>query len=146
MANDIEKTNEPAQKPEVKAAEEIVEMTTLHERAIATLSYISFLAIVPFYLKKESKFCQFHAKQGLMVAILFFFASPLGILNLFGDILLALQFGIFLYMGLAALSGRWKKMPFLYDTACALEKTLIIKTDEEAESEKLRPDEVEATK
>jgi uncharacterized membrane protein len=121
------------------------EMTTLHERAIATMSYIGFLAIVPFYLKKESKFCRFHGKQGLLIAILFFFAKPIMILNFFNDLLLAAQFGIFLYMGLATLSGRWKKFPWIYKTACALEDQLVLKTkaEEENEEAEMRPDEVQ---
>ena len=127
--------------------EDTQEMTTLHERAIATMSYIGFLAIVPFYLKKDSKFCRFHGKQGLLIAILFFFAQPLAILDVFGDLLLAVQFGIFLYMGLATLSGRWKKFPWIYKTACALENQLSLKTQaEEEETARLRPDEVSAEK
>jgi len=126
-----------------KAPEEIQEMTSLHERAIATMSYLGFLAIVPFYLKKESKFCRFHGKQGLLIAILFFFAQPIGILGLFSDMLLAAQFGVFLYMGLATLSGKWKKFPWIYETACSLEEQLSLKTKEEEEqTPKLRPDEV----
>jgi hypothetical protein len=134
-----------AASPEIQSApeEDLQEMTSLHERAIATMSYIGFLAIVPFYLKKDSKFCRFHGKQGLLIAILFFFAQPIGILNLFGDLLMAAQFGIFLYMGLATLSGRWKKFPWIYKTACALEDQLSLKTkSEEEEAALLKPDEV----
>jgi len=141
-----EKTPETATsgtKPQPPVEEEIQEMTTLHERTIATMSYIGFLAIVPFYLKKESKFCRFHGKQGLLIAIIFFFAQPIAILNFFGDLLLAIQFGLFLYMGLATLSGKWKKCPWIYNTACSLEEQLSLKTkDEEAEEVQLRPDEV----
>lgn len=141
-----EKTNEAEvaeSKPQPE--EEIGEMTTLHERAIATMSYLGFLAIVPFYIKKDSKFCRFHGKQGLLIAILFFFAQPLSILNFFGDLLLATQFGVFLYMGLATLAGRWKKFPWIYTTACSLEDQLSIKSKEEdAESAMLRPDEVQS--
>lgn len=144
MADD--KTNEAAvseTKPEPQA-EEIQEMTTLHERAIATMSYIGFLAIVPFYLKKESKFCRFHGKQGLLISILFFFAQPIAILNFFGDLLLATQFAIFLYMGLATLAGRWKKFPWIYATACSLEDQLSLKTSaEEEEDARLRPDQIQ---
>lgn len=133
-------------KPAPEAPEEIQEMTTLHERAIATMSYIGFLAIVPFYLKKDSKFCRFHGKQGLLISILFFFAQPIAILNFFGDLLLATQFAIFLYMGLATLAGRWKRVPWIYATACALEDQLSLKTKaEEEEDVRLRPDEVQST-
>jgi len=145
MADDKNQEVAPETNPQAQPEEDIQEMTSLHERAIATMSYIGFLAIVPFYLKKESKFCRFHGKQGLLIAILFFFASPIAILNLFGDLLLAAQFGIFLYMGLATLSGKWKKFPWIYNTACALEEQLSLKTKEEEEEEaRMRPDEVQA--
>jgi len=136
---------EPEVNPQTQPEEDIQEMTSLHERAIATMSYIGFLAIVPFYLKKDSKFCRFHGKQGLLIAILFFFASPIAILNILGDVLLAAQFGIFLYMGLATLSGKWKKFPWIYPTACSLEEQLSLKTKAEEEEEaRLRPDEVQS--
>lgn len=38
-------------------------------KAIAVLSYIWILWIVPFLTKKESKFAQFHAKQGLVLFV-----------------------------------------------------------------------------
>jgi len=46
-------------------------------------------------------------------------------------------------MGFAALAGRWKKVPWVYKTACELEAALALKTKEEEEEEvKLKPDEV----
>ena len=128
---------------EIPKEDEIQEITTLHERAISALSYVGFFAIVPFYLKKESKFCRFHGKQGMTIAILFFFAKLLMVLNFFNDLVCVLQFAIFLYGGFSALSGRWKKMPLIYDISCKLEDTLSLKTKEEEENEaKLSPDEV----
>jgi len=131
-------TEEPP-KPEA----ELDEMTTLHERTIAALSYVSFLAIVPFYLKKESKFCRFHGKQGLTVAILFFSLSLFQILGFVADLVLLLQFIIFIYMGFNTLAGRWKKLPWVYDMSCQLENSLMLKTKEEEEEEvALKPDQV----
>lgn len=145
MADEKNQETAPEANPQAQPEEDIQEMTSLHERAIATMSYIGFLAIVPFYLKKESKFCRFHGKQGLLISILFFFAQPIAILNFFGDLLLAVQFGIFLYMGLATLSGKWKKFPWIYQTACSLEEQLSLKTKaEEEEDARLKPDEVQS--
>ncbi len=127
-------------KKEEKPKEEVIEeMTTLHERTIATLSYIGFFAVVPFYLKKDSKFCRFHGKQGMLVAIIFFGLSLFKVLGLIMDIVLILQFVIFIWMGFSALSGKWKKMPFIYDASCKLEEALKLKTkEEEAEDEALK--------
>jgi len=141
-----DETGEQATEPQKPAKEEeIQELTTLHERTIAALSYLGFFAIVPFYLKKESKFCRFHGKQGMTFAIIFYFAKLLMVLNFFNDLILILEFAVFLYGGFAALSGRWKKMPLLYDTSCKLEEALVLKTKEEEEEEKkFGPDETQA--
>lgn len=118
------------------------ELTTLHERSLAALSYVGFLAIVPFYLAKDSKFCRFHGKQGMLLAIMFFFAKLLLVLDFFMDIALILQFSIFVGMGFAALSGRWKKLPWVYNTACQIEEHLSIKLEEEKKvAKKYKPNE-----
>jgi len=41
-------------------------------KAVTFLSYIGILALVPLLAAKESKFAQFHAKQGLVLAVIFF--------------------------------------------------------------------------
>lgn len=130
---------EEASQQEQKEASDIQEVTTLHERTIAVLSYAGFFAIVPFYLKKESKFCRFHGKQGMMVAFIFFFAKLLLVLDILMDLALILQFVIFVYMGFAALSGRWKKMPLIYKWSLELEKQLALKTKEESEEDEKFP-------
>ncbi len=129
MAEPKNPNTEPVSEEE-KPKDELAELTTLHERTLAALSYVGFLAIVPFYLKKDSKFCRFHGKQGMLIAIIFFFAKLLLVLDLFNDLALILQFVIFVKMGFAALSGRWTKMPWVYDTACRLEEQLSIKDQE----------------
>ncbi len=111
------------------------EMTTLHERTIATLSYMGFFAIIPFYLQKDSKFCRFHGKQGMLLALIFFIAKLLTVIDVFMDIVLIIQVGIFFYMGMAAVSGKWKKLPFVYDWACKMEEALSLKTKEQEEAE-----------
>ena len=150
MADDKDKTQEDVKEQEKAEAQEAMsieeEATTLHERTIAALSYVGFLAIVPFYLKKDSKFCRFHGKQGLLIAIIFFFAKLLLVINFLMDLALIMQFAIFVYMGFAAIAGRWKKFPWIYQRACQLEDQLSIKTKEEEEEEgaedRLKPDQV----
>jgi uncharacterized membrane protein len=142
---DEEKEEKDAKKKKKPVEEEIQEMTTLHERTIAALSYVGFFAIIPFYLKKDSKFCRFHGKQGMLVALIFFFAKLLLVIDLLMDLALILQFVIFLWMGFAALSGKWKKMPWIYNKACQLEDQLSLKTkEEEAQEEGLKPGEVKS--
>lgn len=152
-AKEVEKTEEAPSKPEDETGEkdkkkkkvkepERQDVTTLHERTIATMSYFSFLAIVPFYLKKDSEFCRFHGKQGLLIAIIFFLARLFTVVDLIMDIMLILQIVILFVMGFAALSGRWRKIPFGYNWACQLEDALTLKSKEEqSDEETLKPNE-----
>ena len=125
-----------------KKTDERQDLTTLHERTIATLSYVSFLAVIPFYLRKDSEFCQFHGRQGMLLAIVFFIASLLTVIDFLFDLIIIIQIGLFFFMGFAALSGRWKKIPFGYDWAVELGEALALKSkDELADEEKFGPDE-----
>jgi len=126
-----EATNEETAAPPLSSetvSEE--ELTTLQERSIAALGYIGFLAIVPLYLNKKSLFCQFHGRQGILLAMIFFFSKPLMVIDVLHDVIILLQFVIFLYMGSAALSGQWKKLPWIHGTAEKLGKQLIIQEEE----------------
>jgi uncharacterized membrane protein len=131
-AEETQESSEPAAAEEQESPEEthdeIDDMTTVNERTIALLSYIGFFAIVPFFLKKDSKFCRFHGKQGMLYAVMFFMAKPLAILDFFDDLVMILQIIVFVSMGFAALSGQWKEGPF-YKKACQLEKALILKSE-----------------
>ena len=136
-------TETAKEKKKKKEEPERQDMTTLHERTIAALSYFGFLAIVPFYLKKDSEFCRFHGKQGLLLAIIFFIAKLFTVIDLLMDLALILQIYIMFRMGFAALSGRWKKIAFFYDWSCQLEDALSLKTkEEELEEVGLKPNEI----
>ncbi len=39
-------------------------------KMIAAIGYVSILFVLPLFLKKDSKFAQFHAKQGLLLFII----------------------------------------------------------------------------
>ncbi|MFH0837669.1 MAG: hypothetical protein V1880_00165 [Patescibacteria group bacterium] len=128
-----------------KAESERQDITTLHERTIAAMSYFGFLAIVPFYLKKDSEFCRFHGKQGLLLAIVFFMSKLFTVLDLVMDAVLILQVVVMFRMGFAALSGRWKKVPYFYDWSCQLEAALTLKTkEEELDEVALKPEQLNA--
>lgn len=132
-----------AESQKKKGEPERDDVTTLHERAIAVLSYFGFLAIVPFYLKKDSEFCRFHGKQGMLMAIIFFMAKLFTVLGIIMDLVIVLEMILLFKMGFAALSGRWEKIPFFYDWSCQLEDALTLKTkEEELDEVGLKPDEV----
>ena len=39
-------------------------------KIIAAIGYVSILFVLPLFLKKNSKFAQFHAKQGLLLFLI----------------------------------------------------------------------------
>lgn len=54
--------NEPAEKKS--------ENGNNNDIGMCVLAYLFWLCLVPFFAKKDSEFCQFHAKKGMNVAIL----------------------------------------------------------------------------
>jgi uncharacterized membrane protein len=84
-------------------------------KTIAALSYLWILCLVPLLGKKDSKFAQFHAKQGLILFIIELIGSLVFWFPLFGQLLM-LALVIVSVMGIIkALNGEWWKIPFIYD-------------------------------
>jgi len=86
-------------------------------KAIAILSYIGILCLVPLLAKKESKFAQFHAKQGLVlfiVEIIGMFLMPL-----FGlGVLINLAALIYSIIGIINVAGgKMSKLSLIGDLA-----------------------------
>ena len=79
-------------------------------KTIAALSYIWILFLIPLLSKKNSKFSQFHAKQGLILFLLSFFSWY----PVFGW-LVRLAIIIISVIGiLKCLEGAWWKAPYIY--------------------------------
>lgn len=80
---------------------------------LAAIGYIWILCFVPLFLKRKSKFAQFHAKQGLVLFIieivgwLVFWIPLIGWLLFLAILVLAIM-GI-----MNALQGVWWEMPYL---------------------------------
>jgi len=86
-------------------------------KAIAILSYIGILCLVPLLAKKESKFAQFHAKQGLVIFIVEIIGMFL--MPLFGlGALINLAALIFSVIGIVnVVGGKMNKLPLIGDLA-----------------------------
>ncbi len=81
-------------------------------KAVAALSYIWILFLVPLLLKRKSEFAQFHAKQGMVMFLLSF----LTIIPLFGQLL----FFVLLIVSVISIvkvvkNGEWWEIPFVYE-------------------------------
>lgn len=80
-------------------------------KTMAALSYAWILCLIPLLTKKDSKFAQFHSKQGLILlgaSLLFWFP-------IFGQILALVVLIVSVIGIIKALNGEWWKIPFLYD-------------------------------
>ena len=90
-------------------------------RMIAAIGYVFILCLIPLTLKKESKFAQFHGKQGLVLTIasvlLWFLNFILGMIPVLGWLILFVSWIsliVLAIMGIMnALSGKYWEMPFL---------------------------------
>jgi len=86
-------------------------------RAISYLAYLGLLFLVPLLVKKDSKFAQFHAKQGLVLVVVSAVAWVIGIVPVLGWIIAPLIYiGIFvlIIIGLINVSkGEMKRLPIV---------------------------------
>ena len=80
-------------------------------KAVAALSYLWILFLVPLLLKRNSEFAQFHAKQGLVL----FIGSLLTIIPVIGLILSLVLIVISVISIVKTLNGEWFKIPFVYE-------------------------------
>ena len=83
-------------------------------RTMAAISYLWILCLVPLIWKRNSKFAQFHAKQGL---VLFIAEIIIGLIAIrFIDDILALAAVVFSASGfIKAYNGEWWQAPVIYD-------------------------------
>ncbi|PIT90334.1 MAG: hypothetical protein COU22_02770 [Candidatus Komeilibacteria bacterium CG10_big_fil_rev_8_21_14_0_10_41_13] len=82
-------------------------------KILAAVSYIWILCLVPLFLKRKSKFVQFHAKQGLVLFIIEIIGWLVFWIPLIGWILFVYVI-IMAVMGIMnAMQGRMWEMPIL---------------------------------
>ena len=90
-------------------------------KIFALLSYLSILCIIPLLLKKDNKFCLFHAKQGLVLFIAEVSVFVLSVLPFWGGILWRLGvlfFGLLsIWSLIQVLLGRPSKIPLVFELA-----------------------------
>ncbi len=82
-------------------------------KVIAALSYIGILFLIPLLAKRESKFCQEHAKQGLVLFIVWIVGSFVFWFPIIGWLLLIIVFLADLMAFIKALSGEFWEIPLI---------------------------------
>ncbi len=117
------KESEKLDKASVELAEENnieieKDLLTHGEKFLAMIGYISFLCILPLVLKKDSEFCQFHGKQGLVILVIWI------ILGFVAELIRPFSYSFWmilrlLYLGLAGYgiylgyTGQKKEIPLI---------------------------------
>ena len=84
-------------------------------KVLAAISYLWILCLVPLFLKRDSKFAQFHAKQGLIMFLIELAGSLVFWFPLFGQVLALALLLVALFAAYKALNGEWYKLPYVYD-------------------------------
>lgn len=81
----------------------------------AIFSYIYILFLIPLLAKRNSKFCQFHAKQGLVLFVIDIVASLFAWVPLFGQLLMIALAIVSIIGIIKVLNGEYWKIPYVYD-------------------------------
>ena len=80
-------------------------------KTVAVLSYFWILFLIPLLTKKDSKFCQFHAKQGLIL----FIVSLIVWFPIVGQ-LVSLVLLLICVIGIVkTYNGEYWKIPYIHD-------------------------------
>ena len=94
------------EKKEIKTAEKGIND---EEKVWALLGYLWFLCIIPLLLKRDSKFVQHHAKQGLIMALISCFMW----IPFFGWILGIILFAVWIIAVIKTLTGQYWDIPLI---------------------------------
>lgn len=86
-------------------------------RALGAISYIWIFCVIPLLGKKSSPFAQFHAKQGLVVALAWFALWLMAFLPIINLVVLPAMVYL-LFVNILAIIRAWNgerwQIPFLY--------------------------------
>ena len=84
------------------------------EKAIAAVGYILYFCILPLVLKRKSKFCQYHGKQGLVLTTLFLFFHTLVFWNFTLNVIIGFTYLIGIIVGITySIQGKIIKFPLI---------------------------------
>lgn len=102
---------------ELKSKPEVDQKDVAENKTVACLSYIWILFLIPLLGKKDSKFCQWHAKQGLILFLVEVIGSLIFWIPFFGWLALILVIILAVMGVLKTLAGEYWEMPVLGEYA-----------------------------
>jgi len=86
-------------------------------KIIAAIGYLGVLCLIPLLGKKDSAFCQFHGKQGLVLFVVWLVLSMINILPILGQLIWVLGSIVLLVLVILgmvhALNGEEWELPAL---------------------------------
>jgi len=86
-------------------------------RYTALFSYIWILFLIPLLARRDSKFCQFHAKQGLVLFVIDLIASLFFWIPIIGQLLMLVLAIVSIIGIIKVLNGEYWKIPYISEWA-----------------------------
>lgn len=111
----MEQTNEQKSTTSTEKTKNVLDKDVEDNKTMAVFSYVWILCLVPLLGKKDSKFAQFHAKQGLVLFIIELLAGLIFWFPMIGQLLMLCLIIISILGIIKALNGEWWKIPYIYD-------------------------------
>ena len=87
------------------------------EKLLSALGYIGFLCVLPLVLRRDSKFCNYHGKQGLILAIVDMAIRLFSMFTGFYTVLLILFYILMIYCIVRAFRGDSFTLPVVSELA-----------------------------
>lgn len=87
------------------------------EKLLSALGYIGFLCVLPLVLRRDSKFCNYHGKQGLILAIVDMAIRLFSMFTGFYTVLLILFYLLMIYCIVRAFRGDSFTLPVVSELA-----------------------------
>jgi len=93
-------------------------------KALAIVSYLWILCIIPYVVKSNSEYVMFHAKQGIVLTIAWFILWIVGIVPLLGWLIFFFGSILLFVVNIVAIIKAWQgeewKIPYLHQYVAKL--------------------------
>ncbi len=87
------------------------------DRFMAALSYLGILVLIPLLIKKDDEFVQFHAKQGVVLLVIWFVGMILFMIPIMGQLLALAILVLNVIALIQALNGKRWEIPIIGEYA-----------------------------